>query len=334
MKVIVDAFGGDHAPAEVLKGCALVRAESNVEIVLAGEEEAIRRAAEENGVSLDGVEILPATGVIEMADHPNTILKEKKDCSMAVGLRALHDGAGDAFVTAGSTGAALIGATFLVKRIHGIKRAALASLIPTDVGGQVMLLDCGANADCRPEMLLQFALMGSAYMAAATGTERPRVALLNIGSEETKGGELQLAAYELLKNADLNFVGNIEAREALTGACDVIVCDGFSGNIFLKSCEGTIALVMRNLKAIFKKNLLTWLAAGVLMSGLKAFKKKLDYTEVGGAPLIGVTKPVIKAHGSSNALAIKNAVLQAARFAEAGVVERIAASVSKESENE
>ena len=334
MKVIVDAFGGDRAPVEVLKGCALAVAESDVEILLCGEEDAIRQAAQENGVSLERMEILPAQGVITMSDHPNTILKEKKDCSMAVGLRALHDGAGDAFVTAGSTGAALIGATFLVKRIRGIKRAALATLVPTDAGGHVLILDVGANADCRPEMLMQFALMGSVYMEGQMKVERPRVGLLNIGTEETKGGELQLATHELLKASDLNFVGNVEARDALTGVCDVLVCDGFSGNIFLKTCEGTVALVMRNLKAVFKKNALTMLAAAIVKGGLMAFKKKMDYTEVGGAPLIGVTKPVIKAHGSSNALAIKNAILQAKRFAEAGVVETIAASVSKESENE
>ena len=330
MKIIVDAFGGDHAPVEILKGCALAVAESDVEILLCGEEDKIRAAAEENAVSLDRMSILPANGVIDMADHPNTILKEKKDCSMAVGLRALHDGAGDAFVTAGSTGAALIGATFLVKRIHGIKRAALATLLPTDDDQQVLLLDAGANADCRPEMLLQFGIMGSKYMAGQTGIENPRVGLLNIGTEETKGGELQLATYDLLKNSDLNFIGNVEARDVLTGVCDVLVCDGFSGNIFIKSCEGTVGVVMRNLKGIFLQNLLTKIAAAIVKKGLKAFKKKMDYTEVGGAPLIGVTKPVIKAHGSSNARAIKNAILQAKRFAEAGVVDRITAAISKE----
>ncbi|MBP5618766.1 MAG: phosphate acyltransferase PlsX [Clostridia bacterium] len=334
MKIIVDAFGGDHAPVEILKGCAMAVAASDVEILLSGEEDKIRAAAEENGVSLDRMTILPANGVIEMSDHPNAILKEKKDCSMAVGLRALHDGAGDAFVTAGSTGAALIGATFLVKRIRGIKRAALATLLPADGNGHVLMLDCGANADCRPEMLLQFGIMGSKYMTGQLGIENPRVGLLNIGTEETKGGELQLAAFELLKSSDLNFIGNVEARDMLTGVCDVLVCDGFNGNIFLKTCEGTVALVMRNLKGIFLQNLLTKLAAAVVKKGLKAFKKKMDYTEVGGAPLIGVTKPVIKAHGSSNALAIKNAVLQANRFAEAHVVETIAAAVSGETVND
>lgn len=334
MKIIVDAFGGDHAPVEILKGCAMAVAASDVEILLSGEEDKIRAAAEENGVSLDRMTILPANGVIEMSDHPNAILKEKKDCSMAVGLRALHDGTGDAFVTAGSTGAALIGATFLVKRIRGIKRAALATLLPADGNGHVLMLDCGANADCRPEMLLQFGIMGSKYMTGQLGIENPRVGLLNIGTEETKGGELQLAAFELLKSSDLNFIGNVEARDVLTGVCDVLVCDGFNGNIFLKTCEGTVALVMRNLKSIFLQNLLTKLAAAVVKKGLKAFKKKMDYTEVGGAPLIGVTKPVIKAHGSSNALAIKNAVLQADRFAEAHVVETIAAAVSGETVND
>lgn len=334
MKVIVDAFGGDHAPLEILKGCEMAAAETDVELLLCGKEDVIRQTAVENGISLNRMEILNADDVISMEDNPNSILKEKKGCSMAVGLRALHDGLGDAFVTAGSTGAALMGSTFLVKRIRGIKRAALAALMPTDVGGQVMVLDVGANADCRPEMLMQFGIMGYEYMKCQMGIESPRVALLNIGAEETKGGELQLAAYELLQNAPIPFIGNVEARDVMTGVCDVVVCDGFSGNVLLKTCEGTVSVLLGNLKAIFKKNIVTKLAALLIAGGLKGLKKKLDYAEIGGAPLIGVAKPVIKAHGNSKATAFKNAIRQAIRFAEDGVVDKIAASVSKEKDSD
>lgn len=329
MRIIVDAFGGDNAPLEILKGCEQAVSELNVNILLVGNQDVIRKVSEENKISLDKMEILNADDVIAMDEHPNVILKEKKNCSMAVGMKALHDGMGDAFVTAGSTGAALMGATFIVKRIKGIKRAAIATIFPTDDGGRVMVLDVGANADCRPDFLKQFGIMGYEFMKNQMGIENPRVALLNVGTEDTKGGELQLQTFELLKNSELNFIGNVEARDVLCGVCDVLVCDGFSGNVLLKTCEGTVSVVMSNLKSIFKKSIFTKLAAAVIMDGLKQFKKKLDYTEIGGAPLLGVTKPVIKAHGNSNARAFKNAVRQAKEFAESGVTDRIAESVSK-----
>lgn len=329
MRIIVDAFGGDNAPLEILKGCEQAVNELDVNILLVGKEDIIRQVAEENKISLDKMDILNADDVIAMDEHPNVILKEKKNCSMAVGMKALHDGLGDAFVTAGSTGAALMGATFIVKRIKGIKRAAIATIFPTDDGGRVMVLDVGANADCRPDFLKQFGIMGYEFMKNQMGIENPRVALLNVGTEDTKGGELQLQTFELLKNSELNFIGNVEARDVLCGVCDVLVCDGFSGNVLLKTCEGTVSVVMSNLKSIFKKSIFTKLAAAVIMDGLKQFKKKLDYTEIGGAPLLGVTKPVIKAHGNSNARAFKNAVRQAKEFAESGVTDRIAESVSK-----
>lgn len=329
MRIIVDAFGGDNAPLEILKGCEQAVNELDVNILLVGKDDVIRQVAEENKISLDKMDILNADDVIAMDEHPNVILKEKKNCSMAVGMKALHDGLGDAFVTAGSTGAALMGATFIVKRIKGIKRAAIATIFPTDDGGRVMVLDVGANADCRPDFLKQFGIMGYEFMKNQMGIENPRVALLNVGTEDTKGGELQLQTFELLKNSELNFIGNVEARDVLCGVCDVLVCDGFSGNVLLKTCEGTVSVVMSNLKSIFKKSIFTKLAAAVIMDGLKQFKKKLDYTEIGGAPLLGVTKPVIKAHGNSNARAFKNAVRQAKEFAESGVTDRIAESVSK-----
>ncbi len=334
MRIIVDAFGGDNAPLEILKGCALAVEEQGIDILLCGDDKKIREVASENDISLKNMEILQADDIMSMEDHPKTILKEKKESSMAVGMRALHDGKGDAFVTAGSTGAALVGATFLVKRIKGIKRAALATILPTDNGSNVMALDVGANADCRPEMLVQFAVMGHEYMKGQLGIDNPRVGLLNVGTEDTKGGELQLATFALLKETSLNFVGNVEARDVLNGVCDVLVCDGFGGNILLKTCEGTVAVVMSNLKAILKKNIFTKLAAGMIMSGLKEFKKKMDYTEVGGAPLLGVAHPVIKAHGNSKARAFKNAIRQAVEFANAGVIANITSAVSKESESD
>lgn len=334
MKIIVDAFGGDHAPLEVLKGSAMAVEELGIDVLLCGDEQKIRAVAAENGISLERMEILPAEDVIEMQDHPKSILREKKNSSMAVGLQALHDGAGDAFVTAGSTGAALVGATFLVKRIKGIKRAALATVLPTDDGGNVLVLDVGANAECRPDMLVQFGIMGHEYMKNQMHVEQPRVGLLNVGTEDTKGGELQLAAFALMKEAPVHFIGNVEARDVLNGVCDVLVCDGFSGNVLLKTCEGTVSVVMNNIKAVLKKNMVTKLAAAMIMDGLKDFKKKMDYTEIGGAPLLGVAKPVIKAHGNSKARAFKNAVRQAVEFAQAGVVEKIAGSVAKESESD
>jgi len=331
MKIIVDAFGGDNAPLEILKGCELAVKEKDIEIVLSGNETEIKNCARDNGINLDKMTILNAESVITMEDHPNVVIKTKKDSSMAVGLKAVAQGDGDAFVSAGSTGALVVGATFIVKRIKGAKRAALAPILPTDDGNGVMLIDSGANVECRPEMLLQFGIMGYYYMKSM-GVENPRVALLNVGTEDTKGGDLQLQAFKLLSESEVNFVGNVEARDVLNGVCDVLVCDGFSGNVLLKTCEGTVGVLMGNLKQIFTKNLLAKLCYLILKPGLKLFKAKLDYNEHGGAPLMGVTKPVIKAHGSSKATAFKNAIFQAVRFAEGQAIEKIANDISTKKE--
>ena len=331
MKIIVDAFGGDNAPLEILKGCELAVKEKDIEIVLSGNETEIKNCARDNGINLDKMAILNAESVITMKDHPDVVIKTKKDSSMAVGLKAVAQGDGDAFVSAGSTGALVVGATFIVKRIKGAKRAALAPILPTDDGNGVMLIDSGANVECRPEMLLQFGIMGYYYMKSM-GVENPRVALLNVGTEDTKGGDLQLQAFKLLSESEVNFVGNVEARDVLNGVCDVLVCDGFSGNVLLKTCEGTVGVLMGNLKQIFTKNLLTKLCYLILKPGLKLFKAKLDYNEHGGAPLMGVTKPVIKAHGSSKATAFKNAIFQAVRFAEGQAIEKIANDISTKKE--
>ena len=237
MKVIVDAHGGDNAPLEVVKGAVLARDAYGVSIVLVGNEDEINRVAKEENLSLDGIEIVHTTDVISMNDIPKTILREHKECSMAVGLRLLADNGGDAFVSAGSTGALLMGATFLVKRIKGISRAALAAIIPSDKG-PFMLLDSGANLDCRPDMLYQFARMGSLYMSLVIKKGEPAtVGLLNVGTEEHKGSDLQHETYAMLKDSDMSFVGNVEARDVPAGAADVIVADGFSGNVLLKTLE-------------------------------------------------------------------------------------------------
>ncbi len=328
MKIIVDAYGGDYAPLEVIKGALQARDAYGVSLVLTGNEEEIRHIAKEHALSLEGVEIVNATDVIGMNEQPKTILREHKECSMAVGLRLLAEGGGDAFVSAGSTGALLMGATFFVKRIKGVSRAALAAVLPSDKG-PYMLLDSGANADCRPEMLVQFAHMGSLYMSDVLKNGEPAtVGLLNVGTEEHKGGELQQATHELLKNSGLHFVGNVEARDVPSGAADVIVADGFSGNVLLKTLEGTVDMLMGHLKNIFYATWLTKLGALLIKGRLGLLKKKLSTAETGGAPLLGIARPVIKAHGNSKALAIQNAVRVAAEFARTGVIEKITQQVA------
>lgn len=332
MRILVDAFGGDNAPAEIIKGAALAVQEYGHTVILVGREAEIRRSAEENGVSLQGMEIVDAPDVISMEDEPKSILKEHKDCSMAEGLRRLAAGEGDAFVSAGSTGALIMGGTFLVKRIKGVSRAALAPLVPSDKG-PYMLLDAGANVDCRPEMLLQFAQMGQIYMTKVIGGGREAtVGLLNVGTENSKGGDLQHETFGLLKESGVNFVGNVEARDLPAGVADVVVTDGFAGNVALKMMEGVADMILKNLKGVFMSTLATKLAALVLKPHLGAFKKKMDTSEYGGAPLLGIAKPVIKTHGNSKAPAVKNAIRVAAEFAAAGVIEDIAAAVGKKSE--
>ena len=328
MKILVDAFGGDNAPLEILKGCEMAVSEYNVEIILTGDKAIIEKVAAENGISLKGMEIVHCTDVISMEDHPSELMKSKKDCSLAVALRLLSEGAADGFVGAGSTGAILMGATLIVKRIKGVKRPALAPVMPCE-GGKFMLIDCGANADCRPEMLVQFAKMGSVYMENVLGVNNPRVGLVNIGTESTKGDELRIDTYTQLKETPLNFVGNVEARDVPYGGCDVAVADGFTGNVLLKTFEGTASFVSSKFKEVFKKNLKNKLAAAVILKDLNAVKKSLDYNEYGGAPFLGVKKPVFKAHGSSTALTFKNAIGQLVSFINADVIEKISSGLEE-----
>ena len=328
MNIIIDAMGGDNAPLEIVKGALSAHARFGCNITLTGDEAAIRGAAARCGASAlpQGVTIHPTTETVEMCDDPATVFRRKKDSSMGVALTLLRDGAADAVVSAGSTGALLTGATLITKRIHGIRRAAMAPVIPTTTGSAV-LIDCGANAECTPEYLVQFAYLGDFYARQVLGLKSPRVGLLNIGAEDSKGTDLQKQTLARLREAaaagHMNFIGNIEAKEAIKGGCDVIVTDGFSGNILLKSMEGVGSFAGTALKKMFKKNLLTKLAALAVMSGLNEFKGRLDPNKVGGTAFIGISKPVIKAHGSSNAEAIENAVGQAAAFARSGLIEKI-----------
>ena len=328
MKIIIDAMGGDNAPGEIVKGALRARRELGVDITLVGREEEIKRCL--TGDELNQVEIVDAREVVTMEDDPSTATRRKKDSSMTVALNLLRDGKGDAVVSAGSTGALLTGATLIVKRIKGIRRAAMAPVLPAGEHG-VMLIDCGANAECTPEYLLQFAYMGSFYARKMMGCPNPRVGLLNVGTEDTKGGELQHQAFTLLKQAGdegrINFVGNVEGTGVFEGAADVVVSDGFTGNVLLKAAEGTIKYMMKSLKGVFYKNTKNKLAALVLKNDLAAMKKSMDVNEVGGTAFIGISKPVIKAHGSSNAASLFAAVRQAIAFVNAGVVEDIEGNI-------
>ena len=328
MNIVIDAFGGDNAPLEVIKGAIDAHNDFNVDITLVGDEQKIKDCAKDNSLDISGLKIKHADTVIDVCEDPTAVVKGKKDCSMAVGMKMLADGEGDAFLSAGSTGALVVGATMIVKRIKGIKRPALATVLPT-AGAPTMLLDSGANAECRPEMLTQFGIMGSAYMNKILGVKEPRVALANIGAEESKGRGLELETYKQLLNAPVNFVGNIEARQVPLGDADVVVADGFTGNIMLKLYEGMGKFFSGELKSILTKGAKNKIAALMIMSSVKEFKKKVDYSEYGGAPLLGTTKPVIKAHGSSDAKAFYNAVRQAKQFTENGVIETISSALAE-----
>jgi len=328
MRIIVDAMGGDNAPKAPVLGALQAHKEYGVNITLVGRGEDILSVMKENGVDRlpEGVEIAHASEVVEICDNPANAFREKKDSSLTVGLTMLKNGEGDAFVSAGSTGAILSAATLLVKRIRGIRRAALAPVIPTGNGGAV-LIDCGANAECTPEYLLQFAYMGAYYAETALKRPEPRVGLLNIGTEPSKGTDLQRETYARLEQAAkegrVNFVGNVEAHGAVEGQVDVIVTDGYSGNIFLKTIEGSAKVLMKKIKGVFMKNLLTKLAALAVKGGVSELKKMMSADEVGGTALLGISKTVIKAHGSSNDYAIKNAVRQAMQMVKSGIVESI-----------
>ena len=332
MKIIVDAMGGDNAPQAIVQGALDAHKKHGVDILLVGRAADVLRAVEACGEKTlpAGVELKDASEVVEIADDPATAFKMKKDSSLTVGLNLLKAGEGDAFVSAGSTGALLSGATLLVKRIRGIRRAAMGPVIPT-FGGRAVLCDCGANAECTPEYLLQFAYLGNYYAKRVLGVEKPRVALLNIGAEEEKGDTLRHETYALLQAAAeegrLHFTGNIEASDVMMGGADVVVADGFTGNVMLKSLEGTGKFLLKELKKMFLSSTRTKLAAAMVKSDMADMKKLLDPSEIGGTPFLGISKPVIKAHGSSDARAICNAVLRAKEYAESGFIADIEANI-------
>lgn len=327
MKILIDAMGGDNAPAEIVKGAVDASREFGVEVILVGKEEQVNASLEAAGGKGDPkISVANATEVVDMEDDPAAVIRRKKDSSITVALRMLSRGEGDAVISAGSTGALLTGATLIVKRIKGIRRAAMAPVLP-NTGAGVLLIDCGANVECTPEYLLQFAYMGSFYAKSVLGYASPKIGLLNVGTEAGKGGGLQKEAHALLAEAHecgrINFVGNIEAKQAFFGEVDVIVTDGFSGNIMLKTIEGTAKFMFSEIKALFKSSKKAGLAAAMVKGELGVMKKRLDPNEVGGTALLGISKPVLKAHGSSDARAVRSAVAQAVSFVEAGIIEEI-----------
>lgn len=310
MKIAIDAMGGDHAPKSAVVGAIQAVKEYGVEVYLVGIKEEIHKHMAEEDKSNEKITIIEASEVIGNDDTPVTAIKQKKDSSMVVGLKQVKEGSCDAFLSAGSTGAFLAGSLLKVGRIKGIDRPALSPLIPT-TKGLCMIIDAGANLDSKPKNLQQFAIMGSIYMEKVMGISSPRVGLLNVGTEEGKGNDLTKQSYELLRQLNINFIGNIEARDVAEGICDVCVCDGFAGNVLLKTTEGVAQAIFDILKDILMESVVTKVAALMLKKGLRSFKKKFDYKEVGGAPFMGIDGIMIKAHGSSDERAIKNAVRQA-----------------------
>ena len=332
MKIIVDAMGGDNAPESAVWGGALAAREYGEEVLLVGRSETVEAVLKEKGLQdTQGVTIMPASDLVDMHDDPATVLRKKPDSSMAVAFKLLKAGEGDALVSAGNTGALLTGATLFGGRIKGIRRGALAPVMPCK-GGQVMLCDAGANTECTAEMLLQFAFLGSLYAEKIGGVNRPRVGLVNNGTEDTKGDPLRKEAYTLLKKAGdegrLNIVGNVEGSMVPLGACDVAVCDGYSGNVMLKTIEGVAKFMAGEIKTVFMRNLATKLGYLACKKGMDDFRELFNQDKVGGAPFLGIAKPVIKAHGSSNEIAVMNAVRQAIAYTKSGMIDAVSENIA------
>jgi glycerol-3-phosphate acyltransferase PlsX len=327
MRIAIDAMGGDHAPKIVVEGALAAAKEwKDVQIILVGNSAAIEAHLTERP---DNLTIRHAEEVIEAEDEPVKAVRRKKDASMVVAGRLVREKEAEAMISAGNTGALMTTGLLVVGRIPGIERPALAPMIPTMDGHGVLALDLGANMDATPEQLIQYAIMGSIYRSKVHGVDKPRVGLLNVGTESTKGNELTKAAYPLLEQAPIYFVGNVESSQVLRAQCDVIVCDGFAGNIMLKSIEGAASTIFSALKQEFTKTIFTKLAAAVLKPGLTQFRKKLDYNEHGAAPFLGIDGLVLKSHGSSDANAIKNAVRQARIALQNDLVGTISAEISR-----
>ena len=327
MRIILDGMGGDNAPASVVEGAVLASKEIDHEIVIVGKEELICAELKKYKYDTNKISIVNATEVISNDDAPVRAVRSKKDSSIVKGVNMVKSGEGDVFISAGSTGALLSGGLFLLGRIQGIDRPALASVYPILGGKASLLLDAGANAECKPNNLLEFGIMGNIYMEKVLGRENPRVGLVNLGAEAAKGNTLTKAAYELLEQSHMNFIGNVEAREVPKGACDVIVADGFTGNVILKLTEGLAWNILQLIKKKFTDGLKAKFGAALLIDKLGELKKEFDYSEYGGAPILGVKGPIVKMHGSSKAPAVKNTILKAIPFVEENVVETIQNSV-------
>jgi glycerol-3-phosphate acyltransferase PlsX len=328
MRIIVDMMGGDKAPEEMVKGVCLAAQELEAEYTLVGDWDQLTAVAEKNGLSLEGFDVVDTKVAITMEDDPLCVTRGKADSSMSIGLKLLAEGKGDAFVSAGNTGALFTGANLIVRKVKGVRRPAIAAMLP--MHPPVLLLDSGANVSVTADYMEQFAVMGSTYMKTVMGVENPRVGLLNNGAEEHKGTQVQIDTYGLLsKNPELNFVGNVEGNRVMNNACDVLVADGFSGNILLKAMEGMGKLMLKTMKKLFLANTRTKLAALVFKSKLGEVKKNFDAGEYGGAPILGIARPVIKAHGSSDAKAFKNAIRQALVYSENQVTEELTEALGR-----
>ena len=327
MKIILDGMGGDNAPEAIVEGAVLASREIEHQILIIGQEEKIRAELDNHRYDADKISVINATEIISNDEAPVRAVRSKKDSSIVRGINMVKHGEGDIFISAGSTGALLAGGLFILGRIQGIDRPALASIYPIIGGIPSLLVDAGANEDCKPNNLLEFGMMGSIYMEKVLGREQPRVGLVNIGAEAAKGSTLTKAAYDLLEQSHLNFTGNVEAREVPKGACDVIVTDGFTGNVLLKLTEGLAWNILQVIKQRFTDGVKAKLGAALLLDKIKGLKKEFDYSEYGGAPILGVRGPIVKMHGSSNANAVKNTILKGIPYVSEHVVDKIQNSV-------
>ena len=327
MRIILDGMGGDNAPAAVVEGAVIASKEIEHEIVIIGQEELIQNELNKYRYNPKKISVVNAREVITNEEAPVRAVRSKKDSSIVRGVNMVKNGEGDIFISAGSTGALLSGGLFILGRIQGIDRPALASVYPIVGGTPSLLVDAGANAECKPNNLLEFGIMGNIYMEKVIGRENPKVGLVNIGTEAAKGNTLTKAAYELLEQSDMNFIGNVEAREVPKGVCDVIVCDGFTGNVVLKLTEGLAWNILQVIKKKFTDGVKAKLGAALLIDKLSELKTEFDYSEYGGAPILGVKGPIVKMHGSSSANAVKNTILKGIPYVEEKVVETIQNSV-------
>ncbi|WP_425757368.1 phosphate acyltransferase PlsX [Ihubacter sp. rT4E-8] len=327
MKILIDGMGGDHAPKEIVAGAVAATREIDDTIIIIGKEDEIVRCLKEQRYAGDQIEIVHATDVITNHEAPVKAVRTKKDSSIVKGLNMVKNGEADVFLSAGSTGALLAGGLFILGRIQGIDRPTLATIYPVIGKQPSILVDTGANAECKPQNLLEFATMGSIYMEKVIGRSEPTIGLVNNGTEEGKGTTLTKAAYELLSKSRLNFIGSVEARELPDGACDVIVTDGFTGNAIIKLTEGMGLMVLREMKRRFMSTTKSKMGAVLLKDQLMGIKKEFNYAEYGGAPLLGVKGAMLKMHGSSDALAVKQTIIKAIPYVEQKVVETIQNSV-------